>query len=92
MRGETCALPLTYLCFSSSFICSARSRPRLLLGDVVLGLVPFEVTTLADSLDLLAGPFLSAKAGGTINGETAICSKSDGWRKPTLLFYPHMVQ
>ena len=87
--GETCVLPLIYLCFSSSFICSARSRPMPLLGDAVLGLVPFEVTTLADGLDLLVGPFLSAKAGGTIKGETAICY---GSHKPTLLFYPHTVQ
>ena len=84
------AIPLTYLCFSSSFICSARSRTTPFLGDVVLEFVPFEVTTLADNLDLLTMPFLSAEADGTINGEIAV-SKDDGSRKPVLRFYPHMV-
>jgi hypothetical protein len=69
---EVVEIPLTYLCFSSSFICSARSRTTPFLGDVVLEFVPFEVTTLADNLDLLPGPFLSAEADGTINGEIAI--------------------
>jgi hypothetical protein len=70
--GRRASIPLTYLCFSSSFICSARSRPRPLLGDVVLEFVLFNFTTLADNLDLLLVPVLSAEAGGTINGETAI--------------------
>lgn len=61
-----------YLCFSSSFICSAKSRTTPFLGDVVLEFMSFEATTLADNLELLLGPFLSAEAGGTIKGETAI--------------------
>lgn len=72
MHGDRIVLPLTNLRFSSSFICSAKSRLVPLLADASAAEVPLEGTVLANSLDLLEGLGRSAGAGGNINGETAI--------------------
>lgn len=69
-------LPFIYFCFSSSFICSAKSRPPL-LADRTSEDAPLE--TWFDSFDL-APTFLSAGARGRISGETAMMRSSrDRW-------------
>lgn len=52
-RGSGEEVPLTYLAFSSSFICSARSRPVLWVFGATSG-VPVVDTAAEESLDLLA--------------------------------------
>jgi hypothetical protein len=42
-----------YFCFSSSFICSARSRPPPLLVCVTSGVAPLEEGAAVDSLERL---------------------------------------
>lgn len=61
--------PLTYLFFSSLFICSATSVLAL-LGTVLSELLPFNPTA-AESFDFVE-LFFSAEAGWRIKGETAM--------------------
>jgi hypothetical protein len=62
--------PLTYLCFSSSFICSARSRPAPLLVFPASGVAPLDARAVTEGFVRL-GAFFSAELG-TMRGELAI--------------------
>ncbi len=62
--------PLTYLCFSSSFICSVRSWPALLLVLAASGRAPLDAAVLFASFVRLAVLF-SAQPGMT-RGELAM--------------------
>lgn len=63
-------LPLTYLCFSSSFICSARSCPVPLLDCATSG-VPSLEAELEESLERSVEAAFPASPG-TTSGEFAM--------------------
>lgn len=68
--------PLTYFCFSSSFICSARSRPvppPAEIPDVDSGVPPLDAGTW--SLVLLADCFSDPE--GMMRGEFAMVSPAE---------------
>jgi hypothetical protein len=70
-KEEGCE-PFTYLCFSSSFICSARSRPVPPFAEIPetdSGVPPLEAGTW--SLDLVVGGSLS-EPGRMMRGEFAM--------------------
>lgn len=62
-------MPLIYLRFSSSIICSARSRPAELTTGIDSGVSPLEIGTC--SLDLLEVCF-SEELGRVSRGEFAM--------------------
>ena len=68
--------PLTYLFFSSSFICSARSKPVPFPACGSSGVVPFEACA-AESFDLVVAVLRSADPGGTTSGETAMATRTE---------------
>jgi hypothetical protein len=62
--------PLTYLCFSSSFICSAKSSPAPLVVLAASGVAPLDTAAVFESFVRLAALF-SVEPGIT-TGELAI--------------------
>jgi len=62
--------PLTYLCFSSSFICSAKSSPAPLLVPAASGVAPLDAGAVFESFVRLAALF--SEEPGTTTGELAI--------------------
>lgn len=70
-RGNEGCGPLTYLCFSSSFICSARSWSALLLLGISEG-VPFVLGLAVEIFDLLAAAPRSTELVWVTRGERAI--------------------
>ena len=61
-----------YFCFSSSFICSARSRPAPLLFCATSGVAPLEEGAAVDSLERLDVLVPFSVEPGMTRGEFAI--------------------
>jgi hypothetical protein len=79
-----------YFCFSSSFICSARSRPAPLLLCATSGVAPLEEGAAVDSLERLDVLVPFSVEPGTTRGEFAIVvlmalKRDEDWTVMTFL-------